>query len=270
MTEEFYTNIELINKRMPDDISQEIKDFTLEKINEFLHHIYESMHADIELEIANKENFISQTIAQVTCSAVMNLYYSKIPMVHWETILQKMFSMLFDEIKKCTKKQYNSEITLAFVNYRFNKFLQGIFEEFINNDDELTQEVKQELICEKESVIVEYIPTILEILINNEEYDEIIKLLNNDKDYIRNIEELLEAGKINIENYNKLIENPKYKTIKETYDIQMQKELKELNETIDKCYKNPFLLVKELVLNIALDIVIYPLKRFINKFKKGK
>lgn len=269
MAEEFYTNIELINKRMPDDISQEIKDFTLEKINEFLHYIYESMHADIELEIANKANFISQTIAQVTCSTVMNLYYSKIPMVHWETILQKMFSILFDEIKKCTKKQYNSEITLAFVNYRFNKFLQGIFEEFINNNDELTQEVKQELIYEKESVIVEYIPTILEILINNEEYDEVIKLLNNDEDYIRNIEELLETGKINIENYNNLIENPKYKTIKETYDIQMQKELKELNETIDKCYKNPFLLVKELVLNIALNIVIYPLMRFINKFKKG-
>ena len=35
--------------------AQEIKDFTVERINEFLHHIYESMHADIELEIANKD-----------------------------------------------------------------------------------------------------------------------------------------------------------------------------------------------------------------------
>ena len=39
MTEDFYTNIEHINKRMPDDISQEIKDFTVERINEFLHHM---------------------------------------------------------------------------------------------------------------------------------------------------------------------------------------------------------------------------------------
>lgn len=45
MTEEFYTNIELINKRMSDDISQEIKDFTVEIINELvgcknLHHTH--------------------------------------------------------------------------------------------------------------------------------------------------------------------------------------------------------------------------------------
>lgn len=265
MTERIYTNISAISKFMPNDMPIGIKDYAVRKINELLNLIYDVMDADIELVTANKDNFILRGIADCVGYTIRDLHYTKIPVIHWDSIIEKMYLLVFDEIKKCTIKQYNSEITLAFVNYRFNKFLQGIFKEFLNNDDELTQEVQQELICEKESVIVEYIPTILEILINNEEYDEVIKLLNNDEDYIRDIEELLEAGKINIENYNKLIENPKYKTIMETYDIQMQKELQELQEAIDKCYKNPFYWIKEFILCTA----IYPIIRFINKFKKG-
>ena len=63
------------------------------------------------------------------------------------------------------------------------------------------------------------------------------------------------------ENYNKLLENSEYKRYKEKYKKERLEELEEIRKEI----RNPFYWIKEFILYTA----IYPIIRFINRFKKG-
>jgi len=260
MTERIYTNISDISEFMPNDIPIGIKDYAVRKINELLNLIYDAMDADTELVTANKDNFILRGIADCVGYTILDLHYTKIPVIHWDSIIEKMYLLVFDEIKKCSKKQYDSETTLAFINYSYNKAMQEILNEFVDKNEESIQALKQELIYQKISVIDEYYPLILETLINNEEYVEVANFIKDDVEHVCDVNELLEQGKIREENYNKLLENPEYKKYKEKYE----KEQLDVLEEIRKEIRNPFYWIKEFILYTA----IYPIMRFINRFKK--
>lgn len=260
MTERIYTNISAISKFMSNDIPIGIKDYAVRKINELLNLIYDAMDADTELVTANKDNLILRCIADCVAYTIRDLHYTKIPIIHWESIIEKMYLLVFDEIKKCSKKQYDSETTLAFINYSYNKAMQEILNEFVDENEESIQVLKQELIYQKRSVIDEYYPLILETLINNEEYVEVANFIKDDVEHVCDVNELLEQGKVREENYNKLLENPEYKKYKEKYE----KELLDVLEEIQKEIRNPFYWIKEFILYTA----IYPIMRFINRFRK--
>ena len=80
--------------------------------------------------------------------------------------------------------------------------------------------------------------------------------------YVNDVNELLEQGKVREENYNKLLENSEYKKYKEKYE----KERLDVLEEIQKEIRNPFYWIKEFILYTA----IYPIMRFINRSKKNK
>lgn len=262
MTERLYTNIEAINNFMPNHIKAEVKEFTVRKTNQLINLIYDAMEADTELVTINNDNFVLRAIADCVAYTIIDLYETKILVIHWESIIEKMYLLVLDEIKKCSKKQYDSETTLAFINYSYNKAMQKILNEFVDKNDESIQALKQELICQKRTIIAEYCPLIFETLINNEEYDEVVKFIKDDVEHIIDVNELLETGKIKEENYNKLLENSEYKKAND----ELNNIFLEMQNEVDKIIKNPFLLAKEFILYNA----IYPIMRFIKRFKKGE
>lgn len=269
MTEKFNidefinTMIVQANALVPIDIEQKVKDFITLKIDSFSRLGYCTLENSVELNLSDSEkSLLLQLIAETVFYKTIDLSISKIPSEYWESILQRLAFYVFELSKEYKKVECDFEEAIIFINWRVEKVYKETLQELFNKK-RISHETLDSALAQSyaETMSEDTNIKLVQSLITKGQYNDVAEFVV--KKYVTpfEIDELLETGKINTENYNKLLENSEYQKCKEEYEKECLEALDELQESLKR---NPIVITKY-YLNLISDIF----RGFINKFRKG-
>ena len=126
---------------IPNDISQESKDYILEILHNYTLLAGDHLAHENESEVSDEQCFmISQIVAEWTFHKCVDLAHSKIPREYWDSIMQEISFIVFEDAKIGVLEHKEQQIFLENIEKNVNKTWNEKIEELLQ-DNKITEVV---------------------------------------------------------------------------------------------------------------------------------